>query len=197
MDGEGSIIKRIAGLFFIGVLVALSLKPGHSKSLAEWLMKPGGSAPVITHWFASEKLSHGDIWKIYVEANDPDGDMLRFVCVFNQVGHGPYSSSYVPIKKRNRVKVMGYLDFFSGAGAGFRMDEWTELRLTVYIQDKGGNASNKVDFPLVLSRGAKRESPPAPFDSGKLERLGTIPIELVSPGGDGNGGGYPLRHLLR
>ncbi len=190
-------MKRIAALIFIGALLALPVREGYSESLGEWLIKPGGSPPVITHWFAADELHHGDIWKIYVEANDPDGDMLRFVCAFNQAGYGPYSAAYVVVKKQHRGKMKGYLDFFSSAGAGLRMPEWTQLTMTLYIQDRGGNASDKIDFPLVLSRGARQKPPPAPFDTGKLERLGTISVELVNPQEDGNGRRFPFRGLFR
>ena len=189
-------MKRTAALVLTGVLVGLSFELGYSKSLAEWLIKPGGSPPVITGSYASDKLSHGDIWRIYVQANDPDGDMLRFVCVFDQVGYGPYSSAYVPIKKSNRTELMGYLYFHSSAGAGLRMPEWSQLRLTVYVRDKGGNNSNKVAFPLVLSRGARQKSPPAPFDSAPLERLGAIPVRLVDPQEDGDEERFFFRDLF-
>ena len=179
-------MKRIAAVVFMGALVAFTMRTGYSESLGEWLIEPGGSPPIITHWFASEELSHGDIWKIYVEANDPDGDMRQFVCVFNQVGYGLYSSEYVVIKKRHREKMKGYLAFPSFLGAGFWLPEWTQLSLTIYIRDKGGNISNKVAFPLVLSRGAKQEPPPSPFDIGGLDRLGTIPVELINPYWNGN-----------
>jgi len=140
--------------------------------------QPGGSPPVITHSFASEKLSNRDIWKIYLEAHDPDGDMRQFVCVFNQVGYGTYSPGYVVVKKGHREKLKGYLRFFSGAGGGFSLSEWTQLSLTVYIRDRGRNTSNKVVFPLVLSLGSKQGPPPPPFDVNGLDRLGTIPTEL-------------------
>jgi len=180
-------MKRIAAVVFMGALVALPMKMGCSKSLGEGVIKPGGSAPVITHWFASKELSRGDTWKIYLEANDPDGDMRQFVCVFDQVGYGSYSAEYVVIKKRHREKLRGYLNFFSSAGAGLRMPEWTQLRLTVYIRDKGRNTSNKVLFPLVLTVGAKQIPPPPPFDHGALDKLGTIMVELVNPAAMGIG----------
>lgn len=172
-------MKKIAAVVIIGVLVALPMKAGDSKSLGEWLIKPGGSPPVITHWFASEELSHRDIWKIYLEAHDPDGDMRQFVAAFWQIAYGHYSSEYVVIKKRHRERMKGYLRFPSYLGD--RLDEWTQLRLTVYIRDKGGNTSNKVVLPLMLSRGAKQGSPPPPFDTGDLDKLGTIPVELIDP----------------
>jgi hypothetical protein len=181
-------MKRVAAVLSIGVLVAFPMKAANSKSLGESLIKPGGSPPVITHWFASKELSHGDIWKIYVEAHDPDGDMRQFVCAFTQIAHGPYSSEYVIIKKRHRERMKGYLRFPSYVGAGRWLPEWTELSLTIYIRDKGGNTSNKVVFPLVLSRGAKQGTPPPPFDIGELDKLGTIPVELIDPE-RGNGDG--------
>jgi hypothetical protein len=174
-------MKRIAALVLIGTLLALPTRMGYSKSLSEWLIKPGGSPPVITHWFAYEELHHGDTWNIYVEANDPDGDMRQFVGILDQVGYGGYSSSYVRIKKRHRGELRGYLVFFSSAGEGFFLAEWTQLSLTLFIRDKGGNASNKVVFPLVLSRGAKQGAPPSPFDGGGLDKLGVIWFDLVEP----------------
>jgi len=112
--------------------------------------QPGGSPPVITDSFASKEISHGDTWKIYVEANDPDGDMRQFVCVFKQVGYGSYSPDYVVIKKRHREKMKGYLRFFSGAGGGLRVSEWTQLSLTVYIRDRGRKRlSSKVGVEAI------------------------------------------------
>ena len=179
-------MKKFAVVVFIGALVALPMGIGYAKSLNEWFIKPGGSPPVISHWFASEELHHGDTWRIYVEANDPDGDMREFVGVLNQEGHGQYLSSYVPIKKGNREKLRGYLVFFSSAGMGPWLLEWTQLSLTLSIRDRGANMSNKVIFPVVLSRGAKLGSPPPPFDSGQLDKLGVIWVELVDPNLDGD-----------
>ena len=157
---------------------------GYTKSLNEWLIKPGGSPPVITHWYASEKLHHGDIWKIYLEANDPDGDMVHFVCIFDQLGFGYYNPGYVVIKKQHRGELKGYLRFFSSGGDGLSLPEWTQVSLTVLIRDKGGNRSNRVVFPLGLSSGAKQGPPPPPFDTGPLDKLGTIMVELFDPGVD-------------
>ena len=174
-------MRKIATFIFMGAFLALPIKTGYSKSLAEWLIEPGGSPPVITHWFASDELHHGDIWKIYLEANDPDGDMGEFVCIFDQAGYGSYSPNYVLIRGQHREELRGYLNFFSSAGGGLQLPEWTQLSLTVFIRDKGGNASNKIIFPLVLSLGAKQELPPHPFDIGGLEKLGTIMVRLVNP----------------
>ncbi len=185
-------MKRIAAFVFIGALLTLPLGMGYSKPkpLAEWLIKPGGSPPVITNWFASEELNPGDIWNIYLEANDPDGDIREFVCIFDQVGYGSYSPHYVVVKKQHREELRGYLNFFSSAGPG-QLREWTQLSLTVFIRDKGGNASNIVVFPLLLFLRAKQGPPPPPFDIGGLEKLGTIMVKLVDPAWSGYGERIP------
>lgn len=176
-------MKTFIKAVFVLVLLAIPLVMVCCATVGERGAQPGGSPPVITNAFASRELSHGDIWRIYVEANDPDGDMRQFVCVFKQVGYGSYSPDYVVIKKPHREKMKGYLAFYSGAGGGLRVSEWTQLSLTLYIRDRGRKNSNKVVFPLTLSLGSKQGAPPPPFDVNGLERLGAISIELVGDGG--------------
>jgi hypothetical protein len=174
-------MKTFAKVVLILAIMALPLRVAYSKSLAESLIKPGGSPPVITHSFASEKLSHGDIWKIYLEANDPDGDMRTMV--YSVEGGSKHRLKSVVIKKGDRGRLLGYLDgFFSSPATA--VAEWTELTLTLYIRDKRGNTSNKVVFPLALTRGIKQGPPPPPFDSGGLKSLGTFRVKLFLPLGD-------------
>lgn len=177
-------MKRFIAVVFIGLFIALPMRMGNSESLSEWLRKPKGSPPVITHWYASEKLHHGDIWRIYIEAKDPDGDMRQFVCVFDQPGYGYHNPGYVIIKKRHRGEMMGYLRFFSNLGRGHSLPEWTQVSVTIYIRDKGWNTSNELVLPLEFSRGSKQEPPPSPFDAGKLDNLGTITVDLFDPDRD-------------
>ncbi|MFB0505412.1 MAG: hypothetical protein ACETWT_01630 [Thermodesulfobacteriota bacterium] len=177
-------MKTITAIASIGAIVVLFMGIGFSQSLSEWLMKPGGSPPVITHWYASEELHHGDIWKIYLGAKDPDGDMINFVILFDQQGFGVYSPGYVVIKKQHRGELRGYLRWFSTSGDGLSLPEWTRVNVTIFIRDKGGNISNKVAFPLVLSRGTKQGPPPPPFDNGPLDKLGTIMVDLLDPNRD-------------
>lgn len=177
-------MKRISAIAFTGAVVVLLMGIGYSKSLHEWFIKPGGSPPVITHWYASEELHLGDIWKIYLEAKDPDGDMRHFLCIFDQPGFGLYAPDYVTVKKQHREELRGYLRFFSTGGDGLSLPEWTRVTLTVYIKDKRGNTSNSVVFPLVLSSAAKQGPPPPPFDARPLDELGTIMVQLFDPNRD-------------
>jgi len=78
-------------------------------------LRPGTSAPVITHAFAVEKGYYGYIWKIYIEAEDPDGDMLRIASVVDQTGYAiiqPIGSiSSLPIKNISKAISVEYLQF--------------------------------------------------------------------------------------
>lgn len=177
-------MKGIGASLFTGILLALSVSMAHSQSLNEWLKKPGGSPPVITHWYASEELHHGDTWRIYVAAKDPDWDMHRVVGRLEQAGYGEYPASYAPIRGKSRGELKGYLVVYSTSGMGLRMAEWTQLRLTLFVRDGTGNNSNRVVFPLVLTHGARQRPPGPPFDTGGLTRLGVLWFDLIEPGLD-------------
>jgi hypothetical protein len=174
-------MKTFVKVSRILVLISLPLMIACRTTSPERGTQSAGSPPVITNSFAPKEISQGDIWKIYVEANDPDGDMRQFVCVIKQVGYGSYSPDYTVIKGPHREKLKGYLRFFSGAGGGSRLGEWTNLSLTLYIRDRGRKNSNKVVFPLTLSRGSRQGPPPPPFNTGQVDRLGTIATELKDP----------------
>lgn len=143
---------------------------------AERREQPGGSPPVITNSFASEKLSHGDIWRIYVEAHDPDGDMRYFAYTLRSTGFGR-RVDYVQIRKVDRAKLLGYLRVFTSPPRD-ALGEWAHFTLTLYIQDRSGKTSDKVTFPVALSRGVKQASPPPPFDIEGLKWVGQIWVEL-------------------
>src|SRR3990172_12147074 len=60
--------------------------------------KAGSHAPIITHAFAVEKGYTGYIWKIYIEAEDPDGDMRRIASVVEEPGFGSYPTDWINLK---------------------------------------------------------------------------------------------------
>lgn len=171
-------MRTLEKIVLILSLMTLPFVMVRCTTLAERQTKPTGSPPVITHSFASEKLSHNEKWKIYLEANDPDGDMRKIVAVVNR-GHRGSRFNYVGIKTGNRAKLFGYLDCMIWSGIGDLRNEWGELTLTLSIRDKGRNTSNRVVFPLALSRGVKQGPPPPPFETGKLKKLGTIWVDLA------------------
>jgi hypothetical protein len=152
--------------------------------------KPETKAPVITHSFAVEKGYYGYIWKIYIEAEDPDGDMLRIASVVEQSGYGHYPTDWIYIKPEYRKHLKGYIQWNTFSSRASELEEWTNITLKVSIFDKAGNESNEVVFPFTFESGVKDQYKyklPAPFDQGDLPRLGYIHIDLFNPmrmGGD-------------
>jgi hypothetical protein len=141
-------------------------------------------APVITHSFAVEKGKYGYVWKVYIEAEDPDGDMLRIASVVDMVGGGRYPTDWIYLKAQDRRHFKGYLQWNTFSSRGPEPEEWTNITLQVSVFDKAGNESNVVVFPFTFESGVKDQyayKVPAPFDQGNLQRLGYIHIDLYDP----------------
>lgn len=152
--------------------------------------KPGTKAPVITHSFAVEKGQYGYIWKIYIEAEDPDVDMLRIASVVDQPGYGHYPTDWLYIKPQYQKHLKGYLQWNTFSSKAPYLREWTNITLKVSIFDKAGNESNEIVFPFTFETGVKdpyNYKLPAPFDRGDLPRLGYIHIDLFEPTAMGDG----------
>ena len=143
--------------------------------------KPGTKAPMITHSFAVEKGYYGYIWKIYIEAEDPDGDMVKIVSTVEQPGWGSYFPDTILIKPQNRSHLKGYLQWNTFSSKARYLREFTTITLKVSIFDKAGNESNVVVFPFeFVSRGVPKYELPSPFNEGD-GRLGYIHIDLYDP----------------
>jgi len=78
-----------------GVVMALVLF-GSPRGWAQ--PKPEIKGPIIAHAFAVDKGNYGYIWKIYIEAEDPDGEMLRIAAVVDQPGYGHYPTDWTYLK---------------------------------------------------------------------------------------------------
>jgi len=137
--------------------------------------------PIITHAFAVEKGKYGYIWKIYVEAEDPDAEMFRIASVVDQVGYGRYPTDWVYLKPQYQKHFRGYLQWNTFSSKAGNLREWTYITLRISVLDKAGNESNEVVFPFSFESGVKDQYKyklPAPFDQGDLPRLGYITIDL-------------------
>jgi len=166
--------------FFIGSVLVLSV----------FLLAPQGfsgeknNPPIITHSFAIEKGPYGSILKLYLEAEDPDGDMFRVATVVDQIGFGRYPTDWIILKPQFRKTLRGYLQWNTFSSNTHYMREWTSITIRVSIFDKAGNESNEVIFPFSFETvNAKSVSiqPPSPFDQKDLPRLGNIHINLYEP----------------
>jgi hypothetical protein len=149
--------------------------------------KPGTHAPIITSAFAVDSGYNGYIWKIYIEGEDPDGEMLRIASFVEQPGVGSYPTDWIFLKPPYQKHFKGYIQW-NTSGAVY-LDEWTQITLKVSVFDKAGNESNEVVFPFTFQTGAQNQYQlPPPFDQGNLPRLGYIDIILRNNYPSGYGG---------
>jgi hypothetical protein len=182
--------RRILWLFSLTLSFMLfNVYPGWSQPLAGVRPKPGTPAPIITHAYSIEKGRYGDILKIYIEADDPNGEMLRIATTVDQVGYGHYPTDWIYLKPRYQHHLAGYLQWNTFSSNARRLREWTQITIKVSVFDRAGNESNQVAFPFeFVSEVISNLPPPAPFNDGNLPRLGHININLFEPTDMGRGG---------
>jgi len=156
-----------------------------------WAQRMSDSkAPIITHSFAADTGVFGRPWQVYIEAEDPDGDMLRIAAVIIQVGYGYYPTSWTYLKRENGKHLKGYLQWNTSSSQ--YQPEWTQLTLKVSVFDRAGNESNEVAFPFTFETGVPSVTTlPPPFDQVDVPRLGYININVFNPSSMGNGGSRP------
>ena len=149
------------------------------------------NAPVIKSAYAVDRGIYGTILKIYVEAEDPKGEMTKIATTVDQVGYGHYPTDFIILKSEYRKYFKGYIQWNTFSSRASNMHEWVRNYVTVAVIDKAGNVSNEFMFPFTFETGVgPAPKPPAPFDQGDLPKLGSISIDLFDPfdggGGDGN-----------
>jgi hypothetical protein len=131
--------------------------------------------PIIQDSFAARQMSPFDTWKIYLKAADTDGNMRNIFAVADQAGVGQYPLSITRIKNENQKELSGYV-YLTTFGPSTSLLNYAELNLTIWVQDRSGNFSQPVTFPLSLNTTYNQEAPP----QGKFKEqdLGPIMIRL-------------------
>jgi hypothetical protein len=152
--------------------------------------KPNPNVPVIKSAYAIDKGSYGTILKIYIEAEDPNGDMSKIATTVDQVGYGHYPTDFIILKSPYRKDFKGYIQWNTFSSRASILDEGTRIMVRVSVIDKAGKESNEFEFPFTFETGVTpAPNPPAPFDQGDLPRLGYVSLDLFNPrfmgGGDG------------
>ena len=119
--------------------------------------------------------------RIYLEAEDPDGDMLRIATSAYQIGGGTYPTDWIYLKPGRGSYFKGYLHWNTlGESAG--MSEWMQVTLSVSVFDRAGHESNIMVAPILFESGAAiQPAVPSPFEGSDTERLGYVQIKLKDP----------------
>jgi hypothetical protein len=176
--------KRSLFVFLLGLigLIALYGCADNRPILGVPVVPEGTKPPVITAYFAPSEGVFGYPVRVYLAAEDPEGDMLRIAVQVSQVGYGYYSTDWVFLKPPYQKRFVGYMQWNTASTHTPYMPEWTQITIKVSVFDRYGVESNEVVLPYLLVSGARPSPPPpAPFDKGDIPRLGYIDVDLFNP----------------
>ena len=152
------------------------------------------NVPVIKNAYAVDQGYYGTILKIYIEAEDPTGEMAKIATTVDEVGYGHYPTDFIILKSEYRKHFKGYIQWNTFSSRAAIMHEFVRMYVTVTVMDKSGRASNDFVFPFTFETGVRpAPKPPAPFDQARLVKIGSISIDLFDPyemGGGHGGGNY-------
>ena len=144
----------------------------------------GPNAPKIIASHASDAVSPGDTWQMYIKAEDPDKDM-RFISVWVETPGETIPAYRIPLKTDQGGLVSGYLTLNSSEIGGIQSNYaagW--IRLRVYLEDRANHKSEPVMYELQFRYGAKQTPPPNVYEDRYLGRI-PVPVDAFSqpPGG--------------
>jgi len=182
-------------------------RKGHSmikkvvQALLVFLLLPGCAAyqqpndtsdadhpPVILATFAPEVIRPGAIWRVYLRAADPDGDMKEIDSVVWQTGFGYYPTDITWVKKDDAKELAGYLYLNTPPDPTLLSDRFI---LTLLVKDRQGNKSKPVEVPFHFDY-VPPEKLPESWQQVADNQLGGILIKIHSSfnynlGGEGDG----------
>ena len=113
-------------------------------------------APVIIDYYAAEVISPGETWRVYLHAQDSDGDMRDIASVLSQKGHTPYPTAVTTVDRKNAKEVAGFLFLRTPVDRNLWRDRFN---LRVVVRDSQGNRSERVEIPLRFGNVSPAETP--------------------------------------
>jgi hypothetical protein len=160
-------------ILFSSFIVVVLFAPYYGWTQERQMLHP----PVITHAYAQDRVPYGTTeLKIYIEAEDADGDMNYVFVVVDEPGHGSYPPDRVLLGPQYRSHLKGFLQW-NRVRPGAPLAEGTQIRVRVSIADKARNVSNEVVLPITFVSGiSAQQDIPAPFDEGDIPRIGYVAV---------------------
>jgi hypothetical protein len=165
--------KLLVGMVVLGTLLGCATSP----EFYGWPMEGGtGMPPVIEAYYAPKSVAPGKPWNIYLQANDPDGDMLYIACIIDQTGYGLLDSVKIPLKDNDRAEFHGYVSMPTPPLAPSQAVD-ISFTVAVLIRDQQGNTSQLIKLFVALA-GKPEQAVPSQWLAAANRHLGDI---VVSP----------------
>jgi len=140
----------------VGLLAVLIVSCANLQSYTASPLHDKGEPPRIVDAYAAKVIRPGDVWMIFLRAEDPDGDMKSIAAVLWQAGVGFYPTQINMLKAEDAKQFSGYLSLRTPTEFNLNGDEF---ELTLIVRDRQMNPSQPVKLPLTFDLGAKQEIP--------------------------------------
>lgn len=149
------------------------------KGVAKPAGQDKGEPPVILGSFAAELIRPGATWRVYLKANDADGDINYIAAQITQPGVGYYPTDFTYIKGADREGFAGYLFLTTPRDSRLVLDNF---KLEILLRDCEGNKSESVYLSLRfdLKSDYRPQAVPEKWQTAANRRLGAIQIDIVS-----------------
>jgi len=138
------------------LIVALSLLILGCGELWKLVPIEPGSKPVISDAFAPQKVKPGTGWKIFLKAEDKDGDMKDIVVSISPASQSFLTYSFASIREEERGSLAGYL-FIKTPPSPYLQNQI--FHLAISIRDKTEQKSDSLGFLLSFTSESDVELP--------------------------------------
>ena len=159
----------IPSIFFALAGFSLLLFLG-SKGYAQTEGKP----LTVNFSYAPEKISKGEVWKVYLSVSDPEGNMKKVAFSINESGATRYRPSFMYLKKGMEREFAGYFALHTAASRDLY---GVEITLNLSILDGKGNVRGDFNFPLEFDGRQMKPLPPE-LEKKLNQRISIIDIDL-------------------
>jgi hypothetical protein len=150
--------------------------------------------PVILGSYAAEHIRPGANWRVYLKAQDADGDMDAIVAQIWQPGVGYYPTAFTYLQGGNRQGFAGFVFLKTRPDSRLLRDQF---QLEAFVRDCGGNKSETVKLILRFDNREGYGALPAPDEwrEAANNELGVIQVQIRSSeeyGSDDGGDNPPI-----
>ena len=158
--------------FYFTVVVTLLVGSCSGLQMQDYdkVFEEKGQPPVLIDYYVSEVIRPGTTWKIYLKAEDKDGDMDYISTMLYQTGFGYYATDYTRLTGKERKKFAGYVALRTPPDASLTHDQFT---MEVLVRDRQRNSSEIIKLPLTFSQ-VERENIPDEWQAVAKKRLGVV-----------------------
>ncbi len=181
-------MNRIQGLILLALgafLLFLAGTPATGFEIFRPKVGPTGEKhrPVVIAIDAQREFGDGTLWKIYVRASDPDGDLDKIQVTFS-ASPGMYAPDLFVLPKSQRKEVNGAILVWARLNGDGSTDD-IYGKVEIRAEDRAGNLSEPKKLQFTVQEYGMYDEfvPPSGFDRNVVLGQVEFPLETSSSTG--------------